>query len=79
MRYLEDVTSSDPHGFLSNVVPLSAGPHRAALQVAPHGEKRGGQSRERDDQSPAGICSKEKDADGANLVGSRVQCPRCMD
>ncbi len=53
----------------------SAGPHRATLQVAPHSEERGGLPRERNDEGRARVCSKEKDADVADIVGSGMQCP----
>ncbi len=50
------------------------GPHRAALQVAPHGEKRGGGPRERNNESAIGVRNEEKDANVTHFLGSGVWC-----
>ncbi len=48
------------------------------MGVLDHSEERGGQPCERNDEGPARICSKEKDADVADLMGSGMQRPRRM-
>ncbi len=53
----------------------AAGPHGAALQVAPHGEKRGGEPRERDNEGAIGVRNEEEDADVTYFMGSGMWRP----